>query len=224
LYSNSMVEHNYARIESQVAAAAKNRRVKIIGASKTVSTDRIHEVYDAGLRCFGENRIQEALPKIQNLPNDIEWHFIGHLQTNKAKDAVRHFAWIHSVDSERLLRTIEKEAAKQKKKMLLLIEINLGGEESKHGIEPSKLPPLLNVAKDLEWSEIRGLMAIPPFLENPEDVRPYFQKLNGLATPHQLPELSMGMSHDYVIAIEEGATMVRIGTALFGERKRDLRA
>jgi PLP dependent protein len=215
-----MAEHNYARIRAQVAVAAKDKLVKIIGASKAVSIDRIREVYDAGLHCFGENRIQEAVPKIQALPDDIEWHFIGHLQTNKTRDAVRYFSWIQSVDSERLLRAIEKEAAKEQKRMLLLIEINLGGEETKHGTDPAQLDQILTVAKNLEWCKIRGLMAIPPFFDNPGDVRPYFRRLRQLADEHQLQELSMGMSHDYIVAIEEGATMVRIGTALFGQRPK----
>ena len=161
--------------------------------------------------------MQEGMAKIQSLPADIEWHFIGHLQTNKAREAVRFFSWIQSVDSLRLLNAIEKEATKQQKKMSLLLEINLGNEESKSGLDATQIEELISTK--LEWSGILGLMAIPPFFEDPEKARPYFQDLRKLAEPYpQLTEFSMGMSHDYVVAIQEGATMVRIGTALFGER------
>jgi pyridoxal phosphate enzyme (YggS family) len=212
-----MIESNYKRIRDEISNASKGRTVKLIGASKTMPVERIQEAYDAGMRFFGENRIQEGVTKIQSLPADIEWHFIGHLQTNKAREAVRFFSWIQSVDSLRLLNAIEKEAAKQQKKMSLLLEINLGNEDSKSGIDPAQIQELISTK--LEWSRILGLMAIPPFFEDPETVRPYFQTLKQLAQPYpQLTELSMGMSHDYVVAIQEGATMVRIGTALFGER------
>jgi PLP dependent protein len=214
-----MVQSNYRKIQAEVTAAAYGRAIKIIGASKTMPPEKIREAYDAGLRCFGENRIQEGIAKIPQLPSDIEWHFIGHLQRNKVPEAVRHFAWIQSVDSLRLLHAIEKEAAKQQKKMLLLLEINLGNEESKHGLKPEELGELLK--EKLEWAEIRGLMAIPPYYEDPEQARPHFRILRRLAeSDSRLSELSMGMSHDYVVAVEEGATMVRIGTALFGERSR----
>jgi len=213
-----MIESNYRKIQAEVAAVTRGRPVKIIGASKTMPPEKIKEAYDAGLHFFGENRIQEAIAKIPALPSDIEWHFIGHLQHNKVHEAVRYFSWIQSVDSLRLLQAIEKEAAKQQKKISLLLEINSGGEESKHGLKPQELGTLLK--ENLEWTEIRGLMAIPPFYEDPELIRPHFQELKNLAQfDPRLEELSMGMSHDYPVAIEEGATMVRIGTALFGERK-----
>jgi pyridoxal phosphate enzyme (YggS family) len=212
-----MIESNYKRISDEIARAGKGRSVKLIGASKTMPAERIQEGYDAGMRFFGENRIQEGIPKIQSLPADIEWHFIGHLQTNKARDAVRYFSWIQSVDSLKLLNAIEKEAAKVQKQMSLLLEINLGNEETKGGLDSTQIEELISTK--LEWCAIHGLMAIPPFFENPEEVRPYFQTLRKLAEPYsQLTELSMGMSHDYIVAIEEGATIVRIGTALFGER------
>jgi len=214
-----MIESNYEKIRKEIDTAAPARQVKIIGASKTMPAHRIQEAYDAGMRLFGENRIQEAIPKIQALPDDIEWHFIGHLQTNKVRDGVRHFSWIQSVDSARLLEAIEKEATKQQKKMSLLVEINLGNEESKHGLDVNQIDALLSTK--LDWSVIRGVMALPPFFEDPEKARPYFQKLRKIAEAYpQLTELSMGMSQDYLVAVEEGATMVRIGTALFGERTR----
>jgi pyridoxal phosphate enzyme (YggS family) len=213
-----MIQSNYQRIRNEIAAAANGRPVKLIGASKTMAPEKIRQAYDSGLRCFGENRIQEAVAKIPVLPSDIEWHFIGHLQRNKVQEAVRFFSWIQSVDSQRLLNAIEKEAAKQQKRMLLLLEVNVANEQTKHGLLPEALKELLHTK--LEWTEIRGLMAIPPFYEDPELVRPHFQTLRELAASDPgLKELSMGMSHDYKVAIEEGATMVRIGTALFGKRK-----
>jgi pyridoxal phosphate enzyme (YggS family) len=219
LYSNSMIQSNLSKIQAEVAAAAAGRAVKIIGASKTVPAEKLREAYNLGLRSFGENRIQEAIPKIKDLPENIEWHFIGHLQSNKVRDAVRHFSWIQSVDSSRLLLLIDKEAAKQQKQISVLFEINLGGEETKHGLSPELLKEALETGGNLEHARIQGLMAIPPFFEDPEQVRPYFRRLKDLASMHPaLTELSMGMSHDYFVAIEEGATMVRIGTALFGER------
>ncbi|MCI0413415.1 YggS family pyridoxal phosphate-dependent enzyme [bacterium] len=215
-----MIQSNLSKIQAEVAAVAAGREVKIIGASKTVSSERVLEAYDVGMRIFGENRIQEAIQKIKDLPDDIEWHFIGHLQSNKVRDAVRHFTCIQSVDSLRLLRLIDQEASKQKKQISILFEINLGGEETKHGLDPEKLKEVLDASGNLENVSIRGLMAIPPLFEDPEQVRPYFRRLKELASVHPgLSELSMGMSHDYIVAIEEGATMVRIGTALFGRRE-----
>ena len=214
-----MIQSNFNKIQAEVAAAAAGRTVKIIGASKTVPPKRLQEAYEMGLRSFGENRIQEAIPKIKSLPQDIEWHFIGHLQSNKVRDAVRYFSWIQSVDSSRLLLLIDKEAAKQQKQISILFEINLGGEETKHGLPPESLKEALETGGDLQHVHVQGLMAIPPFFEDPERVRPYFRRLKDLASINPLlAELSMGMSHDYIVAIEEGATMVRIGTALFGER------
>ena len=213
-----MIESNLRRIRSEIAAIALDRECKMIGVTKTVSAERIQKAIDAGLRIFGENRVQEAVPKIQQLPADLEWHFIGHLQTNKVRDAVRYFSWIQSVDSARLLQAIDREAVKQDKDVQVLIQIHLGDEETKHGLDASLLNEVLSLRSELQRTRVKGLMAIPPFFENPEDVRPYFQKLRKLAHAHSLPELSMGMSHDYIVAVEEGATMVRIGTALFGER------
>jgi pyridoxal phosphate enzyme (YggS family) len=214
-----MIESRLRKIQAEISAAAGSRTVKLIGASKTVSPGRIQEAFDSGLHCFGENRIQEAIPKIQKLPESIEWHFIGHLQSNKVRDAVTHFSWIQSVDSKRLLAKIDQEADKQKKSIVVLIEMNLGGEETKHGALPQDLEGILGSSQNLKNVEVRGLMAIPPFFENPEEVRPYFKQLRNLASKFpQLTELSMGMSHDYIVAVEEGATIVRIGTALFGER------
>lgn len=219
-----MIETALQKIQDDVRTASKGRDVKIVGVTKTVSGDRIAEAYRAGLRIFGENRIQEAIPKIQQLAqDDAEWHFIGHLQSNKAKDAVRYFSWIQSIDSLKLLFKVEQEAALLQKKIKILLELNLGGEESKYGFQPEELDDALEKAKNMEYGEIRGLMIIPPYHENPEQTRPYFRKLREILekkaiTHPNLKELSMGMSHDYRVAVEEGATIIRPGTLLFGRR------
>lgn len=213
---NGSISENVRRIRDEIQAASGGRSVLLIGVTKTVEPARIQQAFEAGLRVFGENRVQEGVPKIVELASlGATWHFIGHLQTNKVRDAVRNFSMIQSVDSLKLLHEIEKEAAKQQKKMQLLLEVNLGGEGSKHGFPPDSIP----ASFDLEWCTVRGLMAIPPFFEDPEKVRPYFRKLRELRDELQLQELSMGMSNDYMVAVSEGATMVRIGTAIFGERK-----
>jgi pyridoxal phosphate enzyme (YggS family) len=221
-----MIAQNLQTITEKIRHAAKDCEVRLVAVSKTVSTQRIYEAYEAGVRAFGENRIQEALPKIAELAHlNIEWHFIGHLQTNKAKDAVRNFSWIQSIDSLKLLNYVEKEAAKQQKPINALLELNLGNEESKSGLShDAELPQLLEASRTLEWTKIRGFMIIPPLYEDVEKVRPYFRKLRELKERWQseypeLTELSMGMSHDFEVAIQEGATMVRIGSNIFGSRK-----
>lgn len=198
--------------------------IKLIAVSKSVSIDKILEAADLGLRFFGENRVQEAKEKIEKIRDfNIEWHMIGHLQTNKAKDAVKLFSMIQSVDSERVATAIDREAQKIGKIQRVLIQVKLSDEESKYGIEEKELTKLLEVCQNLKNITVEGLMTIPPYFENPEDVRPYFRKLREIRDsllpryPY-LKELSMGMSHDFEVAIEEGATMVRIGTALFGQR------
>lgn len=198
--------------------------IKLIAVSKSVSIDKILEAADLGLRFFGENRVQEAKEKIEKIRDfNIEWHMIGHLQTNKAKDAVKLFSMIQSVDSERVATAIDREAQKIGKIQRVLIQVKLSDEESKYGVEEKELTKLLEVCQNLKNITVEGLMTIPPYFENPEDVRPYFRKLREIRDsllpryPY-LKELSMGMSHDFEVAIEEGATMVRIGTALFGQR------
>lgn len=219
-----LIPENFRHIQERVLQAARGRDVRIIAVSKTQPPAKLEEAYHSGLRTFGENRIQEAIPKVLALSKlDIEWHFIGHLQTNKVREALRNFSYIQAVDSIRLMQMIEKEAEKMAKKMPVLLELNLAGEITKHGMTADQLPETLEVSRSLRWVDVRGLMLIPPYFEDPEQVRPYFHQLRELrdqyARDHSsLTELSMGMSHDYVVAIEEGATMIRIGTALFGER------
>jgi pyridoxal phosphate enzyme (YggS family) len=182
-----------------------------------VPADKIRQAVDAGVLDIGENRLQEALSKREALRDlELTWHFIGHLQTNKAKKVAENFDWVQCIDRPDLAEKLNQTATRQ---LRVLIEVNLGGEETKSGIDADRLPGLIEEFALYERLRLRGLMTIPPFFENPEHVRPYFRKLRELAERFRLPELSMGMSHDFEVAIEEGATMVRIGTALFGERQ-----
>lgn len=203
--------------------------IKLIAITKTVDIEQVKEAWDAGLRMFGENRVQEAQKKIAesrkwNAGSKMQWHLVGSLQKNKAKYAVQLFDLIHSLDSSALAEELNKQAGKIGKIQEVLVEIKLSPEKTKHGIPPKELIEILKtVQHNMENLRIRGLMTIPPFFEDPEKIRPYFRELRELRDKAQaegfiLPELSMGMSHDFEIAIEEGATMVRIGTALFGER------
>lgn len=216
--------------EIQRATARAGRlpgSVRLIAASKTVSVERLRQAVDAGLRHLGENRVQEALPKIDALEREgVVWHFIGTLQRRKVKSVVGRFETIHSVDSLALAEEIDRQAKVARLRQRVLLEVNLGGEASKGGFEPTTLVAALESLNGLEHLDIRGLMAIPPPTPTAEDARPYFRQLRTLAQTltargHRninMQELSMGMSHDYPVAIEEGATYVRVGTAIFGAR------
>ncbi|MDI6714226.1 MAG: YggS family pyridoxal phosphate-dependent enzyme [Thermodesulfovibrio sp.] len=215
----------FKKITYAALRAGRNpEEIKLIAVSKSQSIDKIIEAADLGLRIFGESRVQEAKDKIEKIKDfNIEWHMIGHLQTNKVKDAVRLFEVIHSLDSEKLAVSINKEAEKINKIQRVLIQIKLSQEESKYGIEEDEVEKLIEKCKNLNNIKIEGLMTIPPYFDNPNNVRPYFSKLRQIRDflSNKYPfikELSMGMSHDFEVAIEEGATMVRIGTALFGQR------
>ena len=218
----SDVRENCLRILDRIQqAAAQSGRdpasVKLIAVTKTVPPENICEAVDCGIRDIGENRLQEAIPKMEALSElPLTWHFIGHLQTNKAKKVVEHFQWVQSVDRPELAEKLNQSALKP---LPVLIEVKLHEEPNKSGIDEAGLPSFVEQFKVYKQLLLRGLMAIPPFFENPEEVRPYFRKLGDLAKRFSLPELSMGMSHDFEVAIEEGATMVRIGSALFGERQ-----
>ncbi len=202
--------------------------IKLISVTKTVGIDRIKEALDLGLRIFGENRVQEAKEKIskfeiRNSNLRIEWHLIGHLQKNKAKTAVELFDLIHSLDSVELAETLNKHAEKAAKVQRVLLEVKLSEEETKHGVLRKDLMGLIEAVSDMKNLKLEGLMTMPPFFENPEMARPFFRELRELrnsadALGYKLPELSMGMTNDFEVAIEEGATMVRIGTGIFGER------
>ncbi|MBI4746554.1 MAG: YggS family pyridoxal phosphate-dependent enzyme [Deltaproteobacteria bacterium] len=209
------------------AAVRAGRRVediKLVAITKTVDIDMIREAAAAGVRVFGENYLQEARGKIQAIGHGVEWHMTGRLQRNKARDAVNLFDMVQTVDSLALAQELDKRAGSAGKVISGLIEVNIGEEDSKSGIKSGELLPFLNSIKDLNNLSIRGLMTLPPYSVNPEEVRPYFKALRGMrdtanSNGFSLSELSMGMSHDFEVAVEEGATMVRIGTAIFGERR-----
>jgi len=192
---------------------------RLIAISKTVSADKVREAYGAGLREFGENRLQEAAGKAALLRElNITWHMVGHLQSNKSKVAVELFDLIHSIDSANLLRLVNRHAAEAGKVQRVLLQVKLAEEESKAGADEAGLEEMLEASASFKNIQVDGLMTVPPFFEDPVRVRPYFRRLRELAERFDLGELSMGMTGDFEAAIEEGATMVRIGTAIFGER------
>lgn len=214
------------RIEKACQRAGRTfGKVKILAASKAQTPESIREAANCGLVVFGENRIQEARQKIPLCPAQIEWHFIGHLQTNKVRDAVRLFQIIHSVDSQKLLAAIDAAGELTGRTMPVFLEINISGEGSKFGLDPDSVLETLEYANSLKRVEVAGLMTIPPAAQNPEDARPFFRKLRlnrdkwREQSGYALNELSMGMSHDFEVAVEEGATWVRLGTVLFGLRE-----
>ena len=226
------IADNLKTVLDRIAAAAQRTgrdpsSVKLVVVTKTVDVARIRDAVAAGALILGENRVQEAKEKIEMLGPVASWHLIGHLQTNKAKYAVRLFYLIHSVDSIELAGEIDRQAAKIGKVQDILIEVSIAGEESKAGAAIEQTAGLVRDAAKLGHLSIKGLMTIPPFLDDPEQVRPYFRKLRELSetiAQERIPgvslkELSMGMSSDFEVAIEEGATMVRVGTAIFGERR-----
>jgi pyridoxal phosphate enzyme (YggS family) len=183
--------------------------------------------FDAGQRDFGENRVQEALQKIAAATDmDIHWHLIGHLQSNKTRKAAENFTTLHAVDGVDLLRRLDQAAANAKRRPAVLVQVDLALEPTKHGAQATEVPAILAEAKKCTAVDVVGLMLLPPFVENPEEARPWFRRLRDMrdrlrdegVSPALLRELSMGMSHDFEVAIEEGATMVRVGTAIFGER------
>jgi len=226
------IKENVAQVREQIAAACRRSGrgpddVKLLAISKTFPPEDIRAAYEAGLRDFGENRVQEAAAKRPGLSDlSITWHLVGHLQTNKAKAARELFHWVHSVDSFRLAQKLDQATASAGGRLPVLLEVNLGGEESKTGVGESEAIQLAEQIGPLATLEVRGLMVIPPFFDDPEQVRPYFRRLRELAqkidsrniTNISMRELSMGMSHDFEVAIEEGATIIRVGTAIFGPR------
>jgi PLP dependent protein len=231
------ISENIAAIRDRIAAAAHRagrapEQVALMAVSKTHPAARIREAYDAGLRLFGENRVQEFAAKTPELTDTsgAEWHMIGHLQTNKAAKAVELFDDVDSIDSVKLAERLDAAALSLNKKSGVLIEVNVGGEAAKSGLVLSsrELEELLLAAPRLEALEFRGLMTVPPFAGDPEGARPYFRRLRELRdtiAARKLPcvgmeILSMGMSHDFEVAIEEGSTCVRVGTAIFGERTK----
>lgn len=224
------IAENLSAVNDRIAAAAVRverdaSEVQLIAVGKKFSADTIAEAADAGITVFGENRVQEAKAKIPDCPGHLRWHFIGNLQTNKCRDAVALFEMLHAVDSLHLAAELNKCCEATAKVMPVLLEVNVSGEGSKHGFAPSAAVEAMDAFDDFSQLELHGLMTMAPYTRNPESSRPYFKKLretklaceDRLGVP--LPELSMGMSGDYEIAIEEGATMIRLGTTLFGPRR-----
>ena len=226
-----MLTENYdlvqKKIEDACTKAGRNREeVTLIAVSKTKPVSMLQEAYDAGARVFGENKVQELCSKMEQLPSDIRWHMIGHLQRNKVKYIVGQVALIHSVDSYRLAEEINIQAKKKNIIVPILVEVNIAHEESKFGISEEDAIQLVEEIAELENVRIKGLMTIAPYVENAEDNRLYFRKIKDLSVDIaaknidnvSMEILSMGMTGDYEVAIEEGATMVRVGTGIFGAR------
>jgi pyridoxal phosphate enzyme (YggS family) len=231
------ISQNISEVRDRIASAARRagrrpEEIALMAVSKTHPPERIREAHAAGLRLFGENRVQEFAGKASALADlqGAEWHMIGHLQTNKASKATELFNAVDSVDSVKLAEKLDGAARSLSRKLAVLIEINVGGESAKSGVAPDsrELEDLLLAAPRFEALEFRGLMTVPPFTDDPDEARPYFGKLRDLRdkiSKRKLPSvsmdaLSMGMSHDFEVAIEEGSTCIRVGTAIFGERSQ----
>jgi pyridoxal phosphate enzyme (YggS family) len=224
------IKNTYRKISSAAIRSGRDPfDVKLIAVTKTVDSARIRQAVGLGLRMFGENRVQEAKEKISGLSHSVpdcklEWHMIGHLQKNKAKTAVSLFDVIHSLDSAGLARELNSHAEKERKIQRVLIEVKLSAEETKYGVSKENLMDLIKTVSDMKNLKLEGLMTLPPFFDEPETARPFFRELRELRDKAEscgcrLPELSMGMTNDFESAILEGATMVRIGTGIFGERR-----
>ena len=226
-----MLAENLKQVEENIRTACeragrKREEVTLIAVSKTKPASMLSEIYDCGIRDFGENKVQEICEKRDLLPNDIRWHMIGHLQRNKVKYIASHVTLIHSVDTYRLAEEINIQAKKAGRTIPALIEVNVAGEDTKFGIAADEALQLSSEIAKLDGIRIKGLMTIAPFTENPEENRPYFKKLRELSVDIakenidniSMDILSMGMTGDYMTAIEEGATIVRVGTGIFGAR------
>lgn len=227
-----MISKNMELVRSKIDTACHRsgrsaEDVTLIAVSKTKPLEALREAYEAGARDFGENKVQELIDKIPNMPSDVRWHMIGHLQRNKVKYIIDKVYLIHSVDSLRLAEEISKEAVKHGITVNILIEVNVAGEESKFGVTPEETAQLVQNILSLPGICVKGLMTIAPYVANPEENREYFQKLKQLSVDIMGKnvdnrgigvDLSMGMTGDYTVAVEEGATYVRVGTGIFGER------
>lgn len=226
-----MLSDNLKEVQTNIVEACKKsgrnvQDVTLIAVSKTKPVSMVQEIYDCGIRKFGENKVQDMCQKFEEMPKDIEWHMIGHLQRNKVKYIVDKVGMIHSVDSMRLAEEISKEAVKQQCNVDILVEVNIANEETKFGFKAEETLDFVREASKLPSIRIRGLMTSAPFVENPEENRKYFKALKQLCVDINaknidnvdMDVLSMGMTNDYIVAIEEGATHVRVGTAIFGER------
>ncbi len=224
-----MPVENYKIIQKNISEAAlRSGRnpdlIKLIAVTKTVSVEEVRRAANLGITDFGENRVQEAAPKVKQMPQ-LRWHFIGHLQSNKVKDVLPCYTLIHSLDRPSLAKELQRCAEKFDRIAEVLVQVNTSGEESKFGLKPEKLSLFLEQASGYSRIRIKGLMTMAPFVDDPEETRPCFRLLRQLREENaragfELPELSMGMTNDYQVAIEEGATMVRIGSALFRQKKQ----
>ena len=225
------IAENLIEVEERISDSLRrsgrpSRAASLIAVSKTKPVSMILEAYRAGIRDFGENKVQELMEKKAQLPSDIRWHMIGHLQRNKVKYLIGNAALIHSVDSLRLAEEISRESVKKGVETDVLIEVNAAGEESKFGVSPEEVLSLVTAVSELPAVHIKGLMTIAPYTENPEETRTYFSLLKQLSVDItrknvdnvSMSVLSMGMTNDYEVAVEEGATYVRVGTGIFGLR------
>lgn len=226
-----MLKENLTHVEEKIETVCSTHgiprdSITLIAVSKTKPVEMLHEIYDAGCRDFGENKVQELVDKYEQLPKDIRWHMIGHLQRNKVKYIIGKVVLIHSVDSLRLAETIEKESAKHNITTDILIEVNMAHEESKFGVLPEEIYDLLMEISKFEHVRVKGLMTVAPFVDNPRKNSEIFEKMHKLSVDIEsknidnitMSILSMGMTNDYEVALEEGSNMIRVGTAIFGER------
>ena len=226
-----MLKENLAQVEENIQRACERagrdrKEVTLIAVSKTKPVEMLREIYDAGIRVFGENKVQELVDKYEVLPEDIKWQMIGHLQRNKVKYIIDRVDLIHSVDSIRLAETIDKEAEKKGITAKILIEVNVAKEDTKFGLMPEEVDDFIEQLANYKHIQVQGLMTIAPFVSDPEENRPIFARLRELSVDIgkknvdniNMSVLSMGMTNDYQVAIEEGATMVRVGTGIFGAR------
>lgn len=230
-----MLKENLTKVEENIQKACdkagrKRSEVTLIAVSKTKPVEMLQEIYNEGIREFGENKVQEMCEKMELMPQDIKWNMIGHLQTNKVKYIIGKTSLIHSVDSLKLAEEIQKQALKHDVTADILVEVNIANEESKFGISKDETIQMVRDIAKLDHLKIKGLMTIAPFVENPEDNRLYFREIKQLSVDINnqnidnvsMDVLSMGMTGDYMVAIEEGATMVRVGTGIFGERNYNI--
>jgi len=224
------IAENLEAVRSRIAAACARagrvaESVRLLAVSKTHGPEAVRAAAACGQLLFAENRVQEAAAKIPECPGHLQWHLIGHLQSNKAAPAARLFDWVHSVDSAKLMEALDRQAGEAGRTLRVLVQVNVSGERSKSGLAPEAVPEVLALGNRLRNVQVCGLMTIPPLAEDPEKARPFFRRLRELRDEWaarlgmDLPELSMGMTHDLEVAIEEGATFVRVGTGIFGARE-----
>lgn len=226
------IRERLARVRERIERAAQRagrdpEEITLITVSKTIDPITVQQAVDAGVGDLGENRVQEAAAKVGRITGDVRWHLIGHLQSNKARLAVETFAVIHTIDSVELAQRLDRIAGEIGRRPVVLIQVDLGHEPAKSGADESELPRVIDALDSARHLDFRGLMTLPPFFDSPETTRPFFVRLRELSEAlnrsrqrdRRLTDLSMGMSNDFEVAIEEGATMVRVGTAIFGSRK-----